>query len=464
MRIVSGIVLLVLAATAVGLIVNANVQRDAKLFEFKWQVAPEVPLQVTLDAASVGKIIRTVAAPGQVEAEIEVEISSQVPGRIERMPARGETPADFSGQLREGDRVKKSQVLVTLDSRIYKERLRQAEAQAKRIERSLTGSQADVDKAKRDVDRNRRLAKNLNVGAADVADMETMLEVKLSMHKSALEDLEAANANIAQIKKDLEECTIRAPMDGVISKRPAEEGENVMLGTMNNAGTVIMTVSDMDSIVVRARVDETYIPLVKTGQLVRVFLQWDNETVLMGRVKRVFPAGEKGNTQRKGGNQSQAVDPNELAKFDTLIAIDNPPPSVRLGMTANVEIIVDERHDALGVAPHAVLQRRSKDLPPELTAQYAQESVKRKGFEDPAKRWYQVVFVEENGKASTRIVKTGVSDENRVELLLNPKDHKPIKAGDKIVTGPFRVFDKLKEGSMIEQHSEAEAAKSKKSS
>ena len=70
-------------------------QRDGKLFDFKWKVAPEVPLQVQLDTATVGKIVRTVAAPGQVEAEFQVEISSQVPGRIERMPARGEAPSEF---------------------------------------------------------------------------------------------------------------------------------------------------------------------------------------------------------------------------------------------------------------------------------------------------------------------------------------------------------------------------------
>jgi HlyD family secretion protein len=464
MRTVSGIVVLVVAATAVGLIVNANVQRDGKLFDFKWKVAPEVPLQVQLDPATVGKIVRTVAAPGQVEAEFQVEISSQVPGRIERMPARGETPSEFSGQLREGDPVRKGQILVTLDSRIYKERLRQAEAQAKRIERQLVGTQADVDKAFRDLERNRRLVKTHVVGTADVNDMETLYDVKVAMHKSTQEDLEAARANIAQIKKDLEECTIRAPMDGVISKIVAEEGENVVLGTMNNPGTIIMTVSDMNSIVVRARIDETYIPLVKTGQLSRVFLQWDNENVLVGRVKRVSPAGEKGNTQRKGAQQSQQADPNELAKFETLIAIDNPPSSVRLGMTANIEVVVDQKHDALGVAPHAVLQRRAKDLPPELIARFLQETTKRKGFEDPAKRWFQVVFVEENGKASTRVVKTGVSDENRVEILKDPNDPKPIKAGDRIVIGPFRVFDKLKEGQLIEQYTEGDPQKAKASS
>jgi len=461
MRAVSVVVLLVVVTTAVGLIVNANAQRDAKLFEFKWQVAPEVPLQVQFDGATVSKIVRTVAAPGQVEAEFKVEVSSQVPGRIERMPAHGETPPDFSGQLREGDRVKKGQILVTLDSRIYKERLRQAEAQAKRVERSLTGLVADMVKSKRDLDRSKKLAITNVTTPTDVADAETMYDMKVSQHKSALEDHEAALANIAQIKKDLEECTIRATMDGVISKTYAEEGENVVLGTMNNPGTVIMTVSDMNSIVVRARIDETFIPLVQPGHLARIFLQWDNEHVLMGRVKRVSPAGEKGNTQRKGAQQSQAVDPNELSKFETLIAIDNPPPSVRLGMTANVEIIVDEKHETLGVAPHAVLQRRAKDLPPELTSLYLDEEGKRKGFEDPAKRWYQVVFVEENGRASTRIVKTGVSDENRVEILPDPKAPKPLKVGDRIVVGPFRVFDKLKEGVRIEQFTEGDVQKSK---
>ena len=133
-------------------------------------------------------------------------------------------------------------------------------------------------------------------------------------------------------------------------------------------------------------------------------------------------------------------------------------------MTANIEVIVDEKHDALGVAPHAVLQRRAKDLPPELIARFLQETTKRKGFEDPAKRWFQVVFVEEDGKASTRVVKTGVSDENRVEILKDPNDPKPIKAGDRIVTGPFRVFDKLKEGQLIEQYTEGDPQKAKASS
>jgi hypothetical protein len=108
-----------------------------------------------------------------------------------------------------------------------------------------------------------------------------------------------------------------------------------------------------------------------------------------------------------------------------------------------------------------VLQRRAKDLPPELVSRFTQEAVKHKGFEDPAKRWFQVVFVEENGRASTRIVKTGVSDENRVEILPDPNETKPIKEGDRIIVGPFRVFDKLKDGAAIEQFTEGDAQKAK---
>jgi HlyD family secretion protein len=284
--------------------------------------------------------------------------------------------------------------------------------------------------------------------------MQTVLRVKQAQLKSTIEDWEAAKANAAQAKKDLAECTIQSTMDGVISRLYAEEGENVVLGTMNNPGTVIMTISDMNSIVVRARIDENYVPLVKPGQTARIYLQCDSNEVLTGTVKRVSPQGEKGN-QTNTTAAANNTDPNELAKFETLITIENPPPMVRLGMTANVEIIVDERSNVLGIPPQAVLQRRSKDLPPELTAKALKDVVKKKGFEDPAKRWFQIVFVEKDGKALTRIVKTGVSDENRVEIL-NTDDASGLKAGDRVIVGPYRALEKLREGKAIKKFVETQ--------
>jgi HlyD family secretion protein len=449
----------VLGAAAV--IVQANATRNIADFGFKWQVGAEAPTPVTLEPAATCNIVQTVAAPGEVEAEFKVEISSQVLGRIERMPAKGDSAETYAGQLREGDPVKKGQVVVVLDSRIYRERLRQNDALAKKIDRSLAGLRADVEKAKRDFERNKSLVRTGAVGSADVADMETMLKVKESQLTSALEDLEAATANSAQAKRDLEECTVRAPMDGVISKLSAEEGENVVVGTMNNAGTVIMTISDMNSIIVRARIDENYVPLVKPGQLVRIYLQYDNEQPVMGRVKRVSPQGEKG----AGGKNSvqTTADPNELAKFETLISIDDPPPIVRLGMTANVEIVVEEKSNVLGIPPQAVLQRRAKDLPPELTANLAKTAVKKKGFEDPAKRWHQVVFVDDNGKAKLKVVETGVSDENRVEILNFGQNPGALQEGEKVIVGPFRAFDKLKDGKPITPFVETPDGKGRKS-
>ncbi|HVJ82632.1 MAG TPA: efflux RND transporter periplasmic adaptor subunit [Planctomycetia bacterium] len=440
-----------------GAIVNSQLARNPELFQFKWKLTQEAPLQVQFESAVRCNIVHAVTAPGEIEAEVKVEISSQVPGRIERMPIRGDGPENFSGQLREGDTVRKSQVLVVLDSRIYRDRLRGAEALAKKIERTIVALEADCTKSLRDLERNRPLIKTGAIGSGEFSDLQTMVEKCGANLRGAREDLEAARATAAQAKKDLEECTIRAPMDGVVSKMVAEEGENVILGTMNNPGTVIMTVSDMRSIVVRARIDETYIPLVKPGQKARIFLQCDEELVLNGLVKRVSPKGEKGKGGKNAAQSAQAADPNELAKFETLIQIEDPPPAVRLGMTGNVEIQVDERKSVVGIPPHAVLQRRAKDLPPEVVAPYADKHQKKAGFEDPSKRWYQVVFVEDGGFAKCKVVRTGISDEHRVEILADPGSSDAIKEGDRIVTGPFRVFDKLKQGRSVTQYVEAPA-------
>jgi HlyD family secretion protein len=296
------------------------------------------------------------------------------------------------------------------------------------------------------------------VGQADVSDMETLVDKCSAMLTSTRQDLEAAKANCAQARKDLDECTIRSPMDGVVSKLTAEEGENVVIGTMNNAGTVIMTISDMSSIIVRARIDETYVPLVQPGQSAKIYLQCDGETVLTGKVKRVSPKGEKGVRKGSSGTQNaQSADPNELAKFETLITIDQPPPKIRLGMTANVEIVVEERKDVLSIPPHAVLQRRAKDLPSELTSKYVQQAAKRKGFEDPNKRWFQVVFVEQDGAARCKVVHTGVSDESRVEVTANPNEPDSLREGERVIVGPFRAFDKLRDGRAVKEFVEGEA-------
>lgn len=419
----------------VSIIVAANFQRPAGSFQFKWDLHREVPTEVRLDPAQIGTIVHSVSAPGDIEADIEVSISAQVLGRITSLP------------VREGERVKKDQLVVKLDSVDFEAQVKSAEARVQRLRSAIESSEADLEKAERDLNLNRALFEKRAINRSAVQDLETLLTKGRSSLAMVKAELREAEAMLAKAKEDLLDTTLRSPIDGVVSRLDAEEGETVVVGTMNQPGTVIMTISDMNTMVVRARVDETDIPLVKPGQPALIHVQYNEDAPLRGKVLRIAPKGIKGGSNGSASLATAAVaaNPNDVAIFETIISIDNPPEQIQLGMTANVDIQVDERAGVLTIPSQAVLHRRVRDLPRRLAEAIEKETPDRPGMTQPKMRYYQCVYIDNDGLVECRLVKTGVSDETRVEIL------EGLKEGDRVISGPYRVFDKLREGKPIKE-------------
>jgi HlyD family secretion protein len=419
----------VLGVAAVSAIVAANFRQDPEAFQFKWRINAEVPVEVKLAEVSRGHVARTVEAPGRVEADVEVKLSSQVMGRITDLP------------LQEGDAVKKDDLVVQLDRVEYDSEVHSAESRVNRLKASIKFTEADLEKSRRDFDRNRRLAMSGAASQIDMIDNQTLYQkdqARLAMAKAELVEAESA---LVKAKENLLRTTIRSPLNGVVTQLLAKEGEVVVIGTMNNAGTVIMHISDPNTMVVRARIDENSIPLVKPGQKARVHFQNNARLTLAGQVKRISPKAVR------AGSAVQAVqtNDNEVATYETIISLDSPPPEIRLGMSASVEVLVEERDGVLSIPSQAVLHRRAKDLPRSLAERLEGEEVRGPGVKDPARRYHQVVFVAEGGTAHCRLVKTGISDEYRVEVI------EGLAEGEQVINGPYRVFDKLKEGKPVKE-------------
>jgi HlyD family secretion protein len=421
-------VLLTLAVAAVLLgttvpIIVANFGHGPDLFRFKWRLDQEVPVEVRLSPAKPGHIARTIEAPGKVEADLEVKISAEVVGRMIKLP------------VREGDSVKKGDLLVEIDQAPYLAAVRSAESKVNRLRASIDATETDLVKSRRDFERNRKLTGA--IAMMDVQDSETVYHrdmARLAMSRAELVEAEGA---LAKLKEDLRHTTISAPIDGIVSQLLAKEGEVVVIGTMNTAGSIIMEISDPNTMVVRARVDENNVPAVQPGQKTMIHFQNNAKLTLTGTVKRISPKGIKpGSTP---GVTTTASD-NDVAIFETIISIDAPPPQVRLGMNASVEILVEERDACLTIPAQAVQHRRAKDLPRALAEQLEEESPRGPGTKDPSRRYHQVVFVEADGKANCRLVRTGVSDESRVEVLDG------LREGERVIAGPYRAFDKLRDG------------------
>jgi HlyD family secretion protein len=413
-------------------IVAANFAQGPDFFQFRWKINAEPPLEVKLTPVSAATVRRTVEAPGKVEADEEVKISSQVMGRIVELP------------FKEGDPVHKNDLLVQLDRVQYDADVKSAGSRVERLKASIELADADLIKSRRDLERTQRLYSGRAMSQVELVDLQTTLQKDMTRLAMARSDLIEAQAALTRAQEDLKHTTIRSTLDGIVSQVLAKEGEMVVVGTMNNAGTVILSISNLNTRVVRARVDENSVALVREGQPAIVHFQNNARLQLPGRVKRISPKGTKGN-----GAAIQASD-NEAAIFETIIELMSPPPEVRLGMTASVEIQVEERAASQTIPTQAVLHRRARDLPAHLVEQANQDAARGPGLKDPTRRYHQVVYVNDNGKASCRLVTTGISDESRVEILSG------LDPNQSVVAGPYRVFDKLKEGRPVMPMTETE--------
>jgi HlyD family secretion protein len=408
-------VLLLIAGVAA-----VNLRRDASSYSIDWRIVRPPAREVVAEPPGRGQVVQTVTAPGAVELVEEANIASQIVGRAVEV------------RVEDGDLVNKGDLLVKLDDTDARARLESVDRRIQRLEAAITQAMSDREKTRRDLERVGQLANRGVVTATELADARTALEKAGAVLSMSQNELAESRAMRATSEEELRRTEIRAPIDGVVAGVDVEVGEVVIAGTTNLPGTVMMTVGDPTRMRVRADVDETDAPLVKPGQPARVFLQADPTVPVAGTVDLVAPKGKK---------------TEEVVSFETLVTVPSAEgTALRPGMTATVEIEVKRAEDALGVPVQAVVHRRRKDLPdtPEVRrwAESHARSPGEKATEAEA-RYITIVFVIEGGVARARPVETGISDERRVEVLSG------LDRDDRVIVGPFRALDELKDGDAV---------------
>ena len=406
----------VLILSAVALLAAANLRRSSESLSIDWQLVKLPPREVIAEPPSQGAIIQTITAPGTVEAVEEAEIASQLIGRV------------IDVHVKDGDSVKKGDLLVKLDETDARARLDSAKARIDRAHSAINQAENDLEKAKRDAAQHSKLADRGVTTQTDLADARTALvKATVSLTMSRHDSIEA-EAMRRTSEQELERTEIRSPINGVVSGMSVDVGEIVIAGTTNLKGSVLMTISALGKLQVRADVDESDVPLVRPGQMTRIFLQADTKNPVSGRVDRVSAKGVK---------------KDEVVSFETLVGVGSDQSTLRPGMSATVEVEVQRSDDALSVPVQAVVHRRRKDLPdtPEVRA-WAERNARSPGEKatEAELRYIKIVFVVEGDTARARPVETGLSDERRIEILSG------LKPADRVIIAPFRALDELKEG------------------
>jgi HlyD family secretion protein len=383
--------------------------------------------KVRIEKVAEHPLVETISAPGEIIPNVKVDISAEVSARILDLP------------FRDGERVTKGQVVVRLDDRQILAAMQSAiarrDGEKHRLDAELArikGPQSALENAKVYLERQRSLFETGDIAKQFLDDAEARVRdleatVNATQHNiSVIESsLAAAEADISQAQEAVDKTTITAPMDGMITMLNAEIGELVMVGTMNNAGTVIMTIGDLSKVKMNAKVNEADIARVLRDQIAHVRINAYRDEVFAGRVIKV-PL-QRSNDMLSGGGGG--------GYFKVEVEIE-PREGLQIlsGLACNVDIEI-ATHTGLAVPSQAVLDRNVDDVPSDV----AQDNP----LVDRQRRTTSVLFRVVEGKAIMTPVKTGPSNLSSTMIVAG------IKIGDEIITGPYKVLEKLKHGDRV---------------
>jgi HlyD family secretion protein len=394
-------------------------------------------IAVKIEKASPRALATWVRAPGAVQAVTQVQLSSNIPGRVERL------------HVREGESIEAGEPLLDLDDTRYQSEYDQYLAQIEGARSQLRRTETDCELSGRILERKQRLKDQGLIAQEEFEDVQAEFEMNQALCEAQRQELLRLEAALEAAERNLQETHLTAPISGLVTQILVEEGENVVTGTMNNPGTVILEIADLSEMEVEAEVDETDVVYVAAGQPARIEVDALPNTVLRGRVSRV---GQSGRSSQEG------------ADFRVRVRIDASPSELRPGMTADVEILVNHADSALSI-PLQALTVRPSTVVDEWTASEADSTGDSSGggrgaapsdeaVERSPDEWLdsgssetdaliEGVFIVKEDKARFRPVDTGVRGETYMQILAG------LKPGDEVITGPYRVLRTLDAGTRV---------------
>lgn len=381
-----------------------------------------VPVQI--EKASIRTITQSVTATGTLDPEFKVLITPEVTGEIVELP------------VKEGDFVKKGQLLIKIKSDAYRAQVQQSEAGLNSAKATLSMNKAQLDKVTSDYNRSKQLsAKNL----ASDSDLETAKSAYLSAkgaYEGSLAQIAQMQAGLKVQLDQLSKTTIYSPMAGTVSQLNVELGERV-LGSGYSQGTNVMTVSNLKSMLAVVDVDENDVVLVSTGDTARIKIDAFGDKVFKGIVYQI------GNSALTTGTSTQ----DQVVNFEVKLKFLDFNDKFRPGMSCNASIETKTLNNVLSVPIQSVTARNNMNetKPDQNTSQDNQAKKK-----DNGSKIQEIVFVVNKNKAKAVKVKTGISDDNYIQVIDG------LKQGQDVVTGSYKAISTdLHDGSDVKVESKS---------
>ena len=396
-------------------------------------------VSVTTDKVVRRDLTELIVANGKIQPVVQVVISPEVAGEIVALP------------VREGDRVKKGDLLVQIKSDTYRASRNSAESSFKSAQAGATLSHAEMDRAAAEFKRNDELFKNQLVSDSVMLDFKTSYDVARLRYTNSIHSAAQAGFSLDKAIEDLSKTTIVAPIDGTVTRLQSQLGERV-LGTSFNKGTEIMTVSDLNQMEARVDIGEVDVVLIKPGQKARLEVDAFRDKKFTGVVTEIANSSKSSASALGGGSSSQ-----EATKFEVRIRI-NENTAFRPGMSVSTEIESRYVTNALTVPYAAVTTRMPKFDAGKTNTSSATMTTNSSPDNKPkdAPKQIEVVFVVEADKVKMAPVKIGISDGNHWEVT------EGLSEGQEFVSGSYKAVNKeLEDGKKITKGGDKSAPEKK---
>lgn len=392
----------------------------------------EVVITVQTEKVARRSLTELVVANGKIQPVVQVVISPEVAGEITALP------------VKEGDRVKKGDLLVQIKPDNYEASRNSAEANYMSALASRTVAQAELDKAETEFKRNEELFRNRLVSDSVMLDFKTVFEVAKLRYTNSVHQANQAKYGLDKARDDLSKTTIQSPMDGTVTRLRSQLGERV-LGTSFNMGTEIMTIANLDDMEARVDIGEIDVVLIQPGQRTRLEVDAFKDRKFTGTVTEIANAS-KGSTSLGQSSQSQ-----EATKFEVKIRISEKE-NFRPGMSVSTEIETRYATNVLTVPIAAVttrLPQGAKTNSAAAASKPAQEDadpnvVKVQKPAKDAPKPVEVIFVVEGDHVKQVPVKIGISDDNYWEIT------EGLSEGQEVVAGGYKAVSReLEDGKKV---------------
>jgi HlyD family secretion protein len=370
---------------------------------------------VEIDRIGYRDIKSSILASGHLLYEEQVVLSPEVIGKVSTI------------FVKEGQQVRKGDVLLHLDDEAYRAEVAQQQAAVRQQRIAIEQQQLSVQNQERQYQRKLELHRVKMIADAQIDDARFALDlakIELRNSRSRLEQVEAV---LQQANERLSKTTIRAPISGTITALDITVGETAVASQVSIAGSTLMTIANTSTMVTEVNVDEADIAKVAVGQEVAIHTAAYHDLALKGKVLTI-PLSPK---QAPAGATPGA---SRARTFDVRVQFaDAGHLALRPGMSCRAEIFVASTGKSLALPLQAVLSNNDESDGSKQTREQSTALVKTENY----------VFVAKDGKAQKRFVTVGTSDDSNQEILGGLAD------GETVITGPYKTLRQLKPGDRV---------------